>query len=238
MDLASHSIVGFEALSRMTSPTLGRVSPPEFISIAERQEMIIPFGYWVLEAACQFIKRIGQQGHSQLYVAVNISVAQLLQKDFLRKVGEIVAKAGIDPHNLQLEITESVLIEDFDEIRAKLQPLQDLGLTIALDDFGTGYSALSRMGELPVDVIKIDKSFIDKILVQDNQRQIIQELIAMCHKLGLIVVAEGVEHEEQRQYLLEAGCDLMQGYLYSKPVIEELALQKLRSDPLRTDERT
>jgi len=222
----------------MTSPTLGRVSPPEFISIAERQEMIIPFGYWVLEAACQFIKRIGQQGHSQLYVAVNISVAQLLQKDFLRKVGEIVAKAGIDPHNLQLEITESVLIEDFDEIRAKLQPLQDLGLTIALDDFGTGYSALSRMGELPVDVIKIDKSFIDKILVQDNQRQIIQELIAMCHKLGLIVVAEGVEHEEQRQYLLEAGCDLMQGYLYSKPVIEELALQKLRSDPLRTDERT
>jgi EAL domain-containing protein (putative c-di-GMP-specific phosphodiesterase class I) len=94
------------------------------------------------------------------------------------------------------------------------------------------------MGELPVDVIKIDKSFIDKILVQDNQRQIIQELIAMCHKLGLIVVAEGVEHEEQRQYLLEAGCDLMQGYLYSKPVIEELALQKLRSDPLRTDERT
>ena len=200
--------------------------------------MIIPFGYWVLEAACQFIKRIGQQGHSQLYVAVNISVAQLLQKDFLRKVGEIVAKAGIDPHNLQLEITESVLIEDFDEIRAKLQPLQDLGLTIALDDFGTGYSALSRMGELPVDVIKIDKSFIDKILVQDNQRQIIQELIAMCHKLGLIVVAEGVEHEEQRQYLLEAGCDLMQGYLYSKPVIEELALQKLRSAPLRTDERT
>lgn len=200
--------------------------------------MIIPFGYWVLEAACQFIKRIGQQGHSQLYVAVNISVAQLLQKDFLRKVGEIVAKAGIDPHNLQLEITESVLIEDFDEIRAKLQPLKDLGLTIALDDFGTGYSALSRMGELPVDVIKIDKSFIDKILVQDNQRQIIQELIAMCHKLGLIVVAEGVEHEEQRQYLLEAGCDLMQGYLYSKPVIEELALQKLRSDPLRTDERT
>ena len=112
--------------------------------------MIIPFGYWVLEAACQFIKRIGQQGHSQLYVAVNISVAQLLQKDFLRKVGEIVAKAGIDPHNLQLEITESVLIEDFDEIRAKLQPLKDLGLTIALDDFGTGYSALSRMGELPL----------------------------------------------------------------------------------------
>lgn len=114
----------------------------------------------------------------------------------------------------------------------------DVEPEIALDDFGTGYSALSRMGELPVDVIKIDKSFIDKILVQDNQRQIIQELIAMCHKLGLIVVAEGVEHEEQRQYLLEAGCDLMQGYLYSKPVIEELALQKLRSAPLRTDERT
>jgi EAL domain-containing protein (putative c-di-GMP-specific phosphodiesterase class I) len=124
-----------------------------------------------------------------------------------------------------------VLIEDFDDVHSKLQPLQDLGLTIALDDFGTGYSALSRMGELPVDVIKIDKSFIDKILVKDGQKQIIQELIAMCHKLGLIVVAEGVEYEEQRTYLAEVGCDIMQGYLYSKPVAEELALQKLESVP-------
>ena len=142
-----------------------------------------------------------------------------------------MAKSGIDPKNLQLEITESVLIEDFDDVHSKLQPLQDLGLTIALDDFGTGYSALSCMGELPVDVIKIDKSFIDKILVKDGQKQIIQELIAMCHKLGLIVVAEGVEYEEQRTYLAEVGCDIMQGYLYSKPVAEELALQKLESVP-------
>lgn len=229
--LATNRIVGFEALSRMTSPALGRVSPLEFISIAERQEMIIPLGYWVLDEACQFIKKLTGEGYSDLYVAVNISVVQLLQEDFVRKVEEVVAKSGIDPKNLQLEITESVLIEDFDDVHSKLQPLQDLGLTIALDDFGTGYSALSRMGELPVDVIKIDKSFIDKILVKDGQKQIIQELIAMCHKLGLIVVAEGVEYEEQRTYLAEVGCDIMQGYLYSKPVAEELALQKLESVP-------
>lgn len=226
--LASNQIIGFEALSRMTSPTLGRVSPLEFICIAERQEMIIALGYWALETACQFINKLRAAGYSGLYVAVNISVVQLLQEKFPKEVEKIVSKAGIDPCSLQLEITESVLIEDFDDIQSKLHSLRDLGLTVALDDFGTGYSALSRMGELAVDVIKIDKSFIDKILVENQQRQIIQELIALCHKLDLPVVAEGVETEEQREYLLAVNCDIMQGYLFSKPLPEDLALQKLQ----------
>lgn len=230
VDLTSNKIIGFEALSRMTSPTLGRVSPLEFICIAERQEMIVPLGYWALETACQFIKELKAEGFSDLYVAVNISVVQLLQEDFPKKAEEIVTRAGIDPCSLQLEITESVLIEDFDDIQAKLQSLRDLGLTIALDDFGTGYSTLSRMGELAVDVIKIDKSFIDKILVDDSHRQIIDELIAMCHKLDLPVVAEGVETERQREYLRNVGCDIMQGYLFSKPLPEDLALKKLKEN--------
>ena len=122
VDLTSNKIIGFEALSRMTSPTLGRVSPLEFICIAERQEMIVPLGYWALETACQFIKELKAEGFSDLYVAVNISVVQLLQEDFPKKAEEIVTRAGIDPCSLQLEITESVLIEDFDDIRLNCSP--------------------------------------------------------------------------------------------------------------------
>lgn len=227
--LASNQIVGFEALSRMNSPTLGRISPIEFISIAERQEKIVPLGYWVLETACKFVNKLYDQGYQDLYVAVNISVIQLLQKDFPNKVEEIITKTGINPKNLQLEITESVFTDDFDDIQAKLRPLRELGLTIALDDFGTGYSALSRMGELLVDFIKIDKSFIDKILLEDEQKQIVQELISLSHKLDLTVVAEGVEEEKQRDFLLKAGCDIMQGYLFSRPLPEKQALEKLKS---------
>lgn len=141
---------------------------------------------------------------------------------------EIIEASGIEPSNLQLEITESMIIEDLDDIRSKLCSLRSLGITIALDDFGTGYSSLARIEDLPIDCIKIDKSFIDKILVKNGQKQIIQDLIAMCHKLGLKVVAEGVEHEEQREYLAASGCDVMQGYLYSKPLGEADALVKLR----------
>lgn len=227
--LASNQIVGFEALSRMNSPTLGRISPIEFISIAERQEKIVPLGYWVLETACKFVNKLYDQGYQDLYVAVNISVIQLLQKDFPNKVEEIITKTGINPKNLQLEITESVFTDDFDDIQAKLRPLRELGLTIALDDFGTGYSTLSRMGELLVDFIKIDKSFIDKILLEDEQKQIVQELISLSHKLDLTVVAEGVEEEKQRDFLLKAGCDIMQGYLFSRPLPEKQALEKLKS---------
>jgi EAL domain-containing protein (putative c-di-GMP-specific phosphodiesterase class I) len=160
---------------------------------------------------------------------VNISVLQLVQEDFSQRVGEILRDAGIEPRSLQLEITESVLIEDFAGVEAKLLPLRDLGVSIALDDFGTGYSALSGIEELPIDCIKIDKRFIDNILVKDKHRLVIKDLISMCHKLGLKVVAEGVEEEVQLRYLAESGCDVMQGYLYSKPLVEEEALAKLAS---------
>jgi diguanylate cyclase (GGDEF)-like protein len=227
VSLATGKIVGFEALARMESPSSGRVSPVEFIPIAERQDLIVPLGYWFLETACRFISQLYKAGYPDLHVAVNISVAQLRQEDFAERVKEIVERAGIKPENLELEITESVIIEDFSDIESKLCPLRDLGITIALDDFGTGYSALARLGELPIDSIKIDKRFIDSVPIESKQSHILEDLVSMCHKLDLEVVAEGVEHEIQRQYLATIACDIMQGYLYSKPLAEEAALAKL-----------
>jgi len=225
--VATRRLVGFEALARMNSPTFGSVSPGEFVPIAERHGLIVPLGRWVLEEACRFIRSLDKRGFSNLHVGVNISVLQLVQEDFVEQVGEIIEAVGIEPHRLQLEITESVVIEDICGVEAKLVPLRDLGVSIALDDFGTGYSALSRIEELPIDCVKIDKRFIDKILTKDTHRLIIGDLISMCHKLGLKVVAEGVEEERQLRYLAESGCDVMQGYLYSKPLAEEEALAKL-----------
>lgn len=225
--VASGEVVGFEALARMHSPRLGPVSPGEFIPIAERQGLIVPLGYWVLRSACRFARRLDQLGYADRHVGVNISVIQLVQEDFGQEVGEILKEVGLEACRLQIEITESVVIEDFSDIEAKLQPLRELGVSIALDDFGTGYSALSRIEELPIDWIKIDKRFIDKILVKDEQRLIIKDLIAMCHKLGLKVVAEGVEEEKQLRCLAASGCDVIQGYLFSKPLVEEEALRKL-----------
>jgi diguanylate cyclase (GGDEF)-like protein len=227
VELATGRVVGFEALARMNSPSLGMVSPAEFIPIAERHNLIVPLGYLVLERACGFILRLNYRGFTDLHVGVNISPLQLLQEDFVQRVGEILRDTGIEPHRLQLEITESVLIEDFAGIAVKLHPLRELGVTIALDDFGTGCSALSRIGELPIDCIKIDKGFIDNMIFKAKHRLIIKDLISMCHKLGLRVVAEGVEQETQRRDLLESGCDVMQGYLYSKLLLEEEALAKL-----------
>jgi diguanylate cyclase (GGDEF)-like protein len=225
--VATHRMVGFEALARMNSPTLGLVSPAEFIPMAERHGLIVPLGYLILDRAMEFINRLNHLGYRNLHVAVNISVLQLVQDDFVERVEELMKRAGIHPHQLQLEITESIIIDDFPEVQAKLCPLRNQGVTIALDDFGTGYSALSRIEDLPIDCIKIDKHFIDNILVKDKHKLIINDLISMCHKLGLKVVAEGVEEEEQVRYLRESSCDIIQGYFFSKPLVEEEALAKL-----------
>jgi EAL domain-containing protein (putative c-di-GMP-specific phosphodiesterase class I) len=211
----------------MNSPTLGLVSPAEFIPMAERHGLIVPLGYLILDRAMEFINRLNHLGYRNLHVAVNISVLQLVQDDFVERVEELMKRAGIHPHQLQLEITESIIIDDFPEVQAKLCPLRNQGVTIALDDFGTGYSALSRIEDLPIDCIKIDKHFIDNILVKDKHKLIINDLISMCHKLGLKVVAEGVEEEEQVRYLRESSCDIIQGYFFSKPLVEEEALAKL-----------
>jgi diguanylate cyclase (GGDEF)-like protein len=226
--LQSNRITGFEALARMDSPSLGKVSPEEFIKVAERHDLIIPLGYWVLETACQFLEKVNTAGYRNLHLSVNVSGIQLAHERFIARVRQIINKTGIMPHHLELEITESVLVEGFKDIRSTLEELRRMGIRIAIDDFGTGYSSLSRMERLPVDSIKIHKHFVDSILVRDRRQPIIRDLISMAHNLGLEVVAEGVEHESQRQYLLESGCDIMQGYLFSRPLNAEAAMLKLQ----------
>ncbi|HOB08238.1 MAG TPA: EAL domain-containing protein [Limnochordia bacterium] len=228
INLRTNRIVGFEALARMNSPSCGPISPVEFINIAERQNLIVPLGYWVLETACQFARRLIEEGYPELTVAVNISGIQLAQADFVERVIEIVQNAGIAPDHLELEITESILIEGLDDTQARLAQLRSAGIGIAVDDFGTGYSSFSRLGDLPIDAIKIDKHFIDGILKEEDQKLIIREIITMSHKLGLTVVAEGVEEEKQMQYLRESGCDIMQGFLFSRALPNGEAIKKLK----------
>lgn len=232
VDLKTNKIVAFEALARMSSEKLGFVSPVEFISIAERKQLIVDLGDWVLRTACQFAHKLSSAGYDNLRVAVNISVTEILQQDSFEKIRRIVEDSGVTPASLELEITESVIMYDFEEVNSTFQRLRELGVRIALDDFGTGYSSFARIEELIVDVIKIDKHFVDKIAYKGQSNSILNGLLAMSHNLGLQVVAEGVETEAQRHYLANHNCDMMQGYLYSKPLREDLAMQKLTASDL------
>lgn len=228
VDLKTNKIIGFEALARMKTEILGFVSPIEFIDIVERKQLIVPLGIWILRTACNFIHKLSSEGYKDIKVSVNISGLQLLRDDFTETVIDIIKETGIQGTNLVLEITESVVLDASDVIKNRLKKLRDLGIEIALDDFGTGYSSLSRIRQLNVDYVKIDKEFIDKIRTISKDELITEEIISMCHKLGFIVVAEGVEVEEQKKYLIEKKCDIMQGYLFSKPLDEDIALEILK----------
>lgn len=229
VDLKTNKIVGFEALARMKAESLGFISPMEFIDVAEKKQLIIPLGNLILKTACNFINTIQNQGYNDVKVAVNISGIQLLYKDFTNTVVDIIKETNIEKSNLELEITESVLLDNYDIINEKLRDLRENKIEVALDDFGTGYSSFSRLGELNIDTVKIDKYFIDKILSKDYKEQITGDIISMSHKLGLNVVAEGVEVKEQKDFLINNHCDIMQGYLFSKPLLEEDAIKLLKT---------
>lgn len=221
----SRAIVGFEALIRWRSKEYGLVSPARFIPIAEQSGLIVTIGEWVLRQACRFIKIAAQHGSDAIYVAVNISPRQLAVSHFVELVEEAITEAGIKPDQLELEITENVLLNSMEDAINKFTKLRAIGVRLALDDFGTGFSSLTYLRHLPVGTLKIDKSFIDNILEDKVQAEIIDSIISMAHTLKMKVVAEGVEKEEQLQYLKEHQCDYIQGYLVSPPVIEEEALQ-------------
>lgn len=214
-------VSGFEALLRWISPELGMVSPYKFIRITEETGLIVQLGTWVLEQACSFIKRLQLITGTNFLVSVNVSIIQLMQDDFVRQVLEIIDKYQVDPEFIELEITESILIESFDTIYQKLNSLRENRVRIALDDFGKGYSSLNYLCQLPISTLKIDKSFIDNIVDVNKERIITGDIVAIGHKIGMAVVAEGVETREQVDYLLDHGCDKIQGYFYSKPIPEE-----------------
>lgn len=208
----------FETLMRIQSKTLGLLSPDEFIPLAESSELIVPLGLWALETACTFAKKLKKDGKSFSHVSVNVSNIQLQRARFVSEVTHIVKKVDIDPHLLQLEITESAFINHSNANIQKLLALQDLGITIAMDDFGTGYSSMKSLVNLPIDTLKIDKAFIDEMESDEKKRVIAKLIIDTAHSLHMNVVAEGVEQKVQKDSLTSMGCDLTQGYYYSKPL--------------------
>lgn len=221
------AIVGFEALLRWKSSDHGFVSPACFIPLAEQSGLILSIGQWVLQTACQFALRLADTGNEHIRVAVNISPRQLIADDFVTMVSTIIESTGIQPNQIELEITEGVLIESVEDSICKLGQLRDLGIILSLDDFGTGYSSLTYLKSLPVDIVKIDKSFIDNIATDDTQSKVVGSIINLGHSLGLTIVGEGVETSEQLHLLTELGCDHVQGYIFSKPLAAEDAMRML-----------
>ena len=221
-------IHGFEALARFLGEASGRVSPNEFIPIAEEAQLIVPLGKRIIRLACGFLKRLEDMGICDRMVSINISAIQLLGDDFLPDLMRTIALTGVHAENITLEITESVFSDNYRKINEKLSTIREKGIIISIDDFGTGYSSLARENELNVNCLKLDKQFIDGLLLKDAKEVIAGDIISMAHKLGHSVVAEGVEHEKQRQYLLEYNCDYIQGYLFSYPLSEDKAIELLK----------
>lgn len=227
MDIATGKVNSMEALLRWNNEKLGSVSPLKFISIAEETNLINPIGDWVLLSACSFLKNLHSQGYSELSVCVNVSIIQLLQQNFTDKVMKILSQAEIEPRYIELEITESVLIESYDGIKDKLKELRSKGIKIALDDFGTGYSSLSYLIHIPINTLKIDKTFIDTIASDKDGTSLTNMIIMIGRKLGLSIVAEGVETEKQLEYLRKHNCHKIQGYYFSKPLPQKELLELL-----------
>lgn len=226
-DLDKDRITGFEALIRWNNQELGMISPDRFIGIAEDTHLIIPIGMWVLKTACAFLKKLHQLGYEQLNIAVNISMLQLLQDEFVDMVMDTIKAAGINAKHVELEITESILMESYETIAGKLNLLRAKGIKIALDDFGKGYSSLNYLKLLPITTLKIDKVFIDTITEQEQNKSFADLIVNLGRNLDLCVIAEGVETSEQKDYLVKHKCNKMQGYLFSRPLPEYEILQKM-----------
>jgi diguanylate cyclase (GGDEF)-like protein/PAS domain S-box-containing protein len=223
---AAHRVIGVEALLRWQHPQRGLVLPDEFIPLAEDTGLILPIGRWVLETACAQIKAWESNSlTSSLQIAVNVSARQFRQPDFVAQVRRVLADSAIKPARLKLELTESMLLEDVQETIIKMQTIKLLGVCFSLDDFGTGYSSLAYLAQLPLDQLKIDKSFVRNIPGIKNDETIVRAIVTMGLGLSLNVIAEGVEAESQREFLEALGCHVYQGYLFSRPLpLPELEL--------------
>ncbi|MGV8942012.1 MAG: EAL domain-containing protein [Lysobacter sp.] len=218
LSLLSNAITGVEALLRWHSPVHGEIPPSQFIPLAEESGMILEIGEWALRQACLAIKHWRSDGLVGVPIAVNVSSLQLLRGDFPQLVTRVLAETGIPANRLELELTESVLMANPIETAATLQEFRQLGVNLAIDDFGTGYSSLSYLKRLPITMLKIDKEFIDDLALDSEDAAITSTIIAMGHSLGLIVVAEGVETQQQVDFLRQYGCDEIQGYWLARPM--------------------
>jgi EAL domain-containing protein (putative c-di-GMP-specific phosphodiesterase class I) len=216
---SAHRVVGAEALVRWQHPQRGLVPPGEFIPLAERSGLMLPLGDWVMRTACAQLRVWQKQpATASLVLAVNVSASQFEQPDFVARVLATVAAAGIEPGRLKLELTESMLARDLEDIIVKMTALKAHGIGFSLDDFGTGFSSLSYLRRLPLDQLKIDQSFVRTITTAPGDEAIAQAVVTLGRSLGLDVIAEGVETGEQRRCLARLGCKVYQGYLFSRPV--------------------
>jgi diguanylate cyclase (GGDEF)-like protein len=227
-ELASEKLCGMEALLRWNNPELGEVPPVEFIPIAEESGLIIPIGEWVLRTACSQATAWIRQGLAVHRMAVNVSVKQFMQPNFIEIIRNILTETALEPRRLEIEITESLLAKDSESVAAVLQALNDMQVRIAVDDFGTGYSSLGRLKELPIDCLKIDRSFICGIDGGARDQSIICAIIAMAKGMNLTVIAEGVETDGQVDFLRDKHCRQAQGYLFSRPLSTSRAEALLR----------
>ena len=221
VDLHTGRIHGMEALVRWQHPAFGMVSPARFIGLAEETGLIVPLGAWVLCSAAMQAKAWQDAGLGELRVAVNLSARQFMQKDLVDSIAGVLHECGLAPHCLEVELTESMIMDDVEHAIGILRDLAKLGVQISVDDFGTGYSSLSYLKRLPIDVLKIDQSFVRDITVDPDDAAIVATIISLAHSLRLSVVAEGVETAEQLEFLRSHGCDAMQGYYFSKPLPAE-----------------
>jgi diguanylate cyclase (GGDEF)-like protein/PAS domain S-box-containing protein len=221
LDVMTGAVHGLEALLRWRHPDRGLISPGEFIPLAEVTGLIIPIGKWVLSTACRQLKEWHERGYDTLTVSVNLSARQFQQPDLVEQITRVLDLAGLRPCFLELEITESNAMQNAEGTTQTLRALKTLGVRISIDDFGIGYSSLSYLKRLPIDTLKIDQSFVRDITTDPDDAAIVTAVIAMAHTLKLIVVAEGVEEEEQHVFLKARDCDRMQGFLFSRPVPPE-----------------
>ncbi|MEE9375587.1 MAG: EAL domain-containing protein [Rhizobiaceae bacterium] len=218
IDAKSRKTLGMESLVRWEHPIRGLLSPIEFVELAEQAHLISEIGYWILTKACQTAK----QWPGDTFVAVNLSGQHFMHGDIVSEVAQVLKETGLPASRLELEITESLLINNSNEVVTKLDELKELGVSVAMDDFGTGYSSLSYLMSVPFDKLKIDKSFVDNVPHNDAGNKIVRMIATLARELELKVTAEGVETDDQAEFLEEIGCDMLQGYLFSKPMPEEM----------------
>jgi len=231
-NIRKEKMTGFEALMRIRNQKLGELNPMEFIPIAEESGMITELGEWILKEACIFNKTLIDHGFPSLIVSVNISSVQLSKANFIDVVRNILAETGLPACNLELEVTESTLVSSLTKASVQLSSLQDLGIRISLDDFGTGYSSLNYLTNIPINTLKMDKSFVNNISSNEKDAQIASGIIHLAHSMKLEVIAEGVEKAEQLEALKKNKCDIIQGYIYSKPLLPHILFETLTPCPI------
>ena len=232
IDLKSEQIIGTEALIRWKHPEKGFIKPSEFVTIAEKTGFIVSLGEWIIITACKQNKLWQEKGYTPIYISINISAIQLNQTNFIEMIKKVLCDTKLDPKYLIFEITETTLMQSIKDNINIIKRLKKIGIKIAIDDFETGYSSLNYFRIVPADIIKIDKSFIDNVCSNSYETAITEGIINVTHKMNLSVIAEGVEKQNQLEFLKNNKCDIIQGYLYGRPMESEEMLKQFNKSVL------